>query len=205
MAPSERNFPSGWERFNNHAQGGGVAAFGFSGSTGDVNRFGARFRVAKSFRSVTLDGFADSTTRGYTALVRATLVYSAFEAFLDISGGTQAQTGKQLEAFGATTLASKIRKMDVDGRFYQFVQERCNGAHKRELESYFHEDPFNVTYLLSAVRHGFAHGWLTPNVNKIEPRVVIAICDALSGFILRYMDATFWAHIESAYEDWYGR
>lgn len=60
-----------------------------------------------------------------------------------------------------------------------------------ELRKYLGGKEFNVTYLASAVRHIFAHGYLTPNANRAKPEAVAAICQLLAKNVLRAAGADF--------------
>ena len=58
-------------------------------SAADVNRFGARYRLASAFKGLNLGGYSDTTAQGYDALTRVTLAWSAFEALLKATGRTR--------------------------------------------------------------------------------------------------------------------
>lgn len=198
------HYPRGWDDYSRVVINTGSDFFGFTDSVGNVNRFAARYRAARSFVGVTLDEYSEFTERGYSALVRIMLVYSAFEAFMDISARDQKKVGVELSACGANALIEKVREADRDRSFYKFLYERVNPVHKRELDGYFNEDPFNVAYMASAVRHIFAHGWLTPNVNGADAGTVAYICDEISEFLLAFMNKTFSGHVESSMRKIYG-
>lgn len=75
------NYPSGWKIFDDHAVVPGPDFMGLTPDAGDVNRFGARFRLAKAFRGLNLEGYSSNTASGYDALTRVLLTWSAFEQF----------------------------------------------------------------------------------------------------------------------------
>jgi hypothetical protein len=56
-------------------------ALGCVGETGDVRRFAARYRAARSFKAATFEGLTHDTADGYSALCLLLLTYSAFEYF----------------------------------------------------------------------------------------------------------------------------
>src|SRR5690606_10051532 len=100
------------------------------------------------------------------------------------------------DRYGAIDVTDGMRAIDRDDAFYRFIQERVNASHRAELENYFNQDPCNVAYLASAIRHIFAHGSLTPNANQVEPSTVVAVCDRISHFLINVMDQEFGGRVE---------
>lgn len=180
-----------WTAFSELAPTSGPGFFGFKAGIGDVNRFAARYRAARCFRGIEIDGYSDGVRAGYAALCRVLFVYSALEAYLKIIGIEQQDLAGQLQQCGAADVLRKLRAADPDRRFYQFIYDRVNKAHRKELDRYFNDDPCNVAYLASAIRHIFAHGWLTPSAGGGEATQAVQICDVLSEFILDFLDSSF--------------
>lgn len=185
------HYPDNWKHYCSYVPVCGASAFGFTGTTGDVNRFGARYRAAKSFRRIELEGYSAPTERGYSALCRVFFVWSALESLLRITGQPQNLAGPLLEKHGAYDVRARLRALDSDDRVYNFIYERVNGTHQRELEAYRNDDLCNFAYLASAIRHMFAHGYLTPNVDSVDSEVCVQICDELSDFVLEGMNREF--------------
>lgn len=198
MAVPKAGYPNNWKNFCSIAPGFGTELFGFVKPIADVNRFAARFRLASSFRSLNLEDYSEATEAGYAALCRVLFVYSAFEAFLEITGNTQQSIGPDLENSGAATLLTNIRAADSENTFYNFIHERVNQRHKTELQNYFNQDPCNIAYLASAIRHIFAHGWLTPNAAGLNPSVAEQVCSEISNFLISFMDSQFNARVDAA-------
>lgn len=189
------NYPPKWSVWATHA---GVASwpfFGFSGraGAGDVNRFGARYRLAKSFRGIAVEGYKSyDTIEGYNGLLRVFLMWSAVERFKFIFGiGTRNDLAEFIGKHDSARCVEKIKSLDKDNRFYEFISERVDNAHQTQLGNYLAGEPCNVTYLASSIRHIFAHGPLTPNADETPPKVVKKICDLLSGFHMNVMDQEF--------------
>lgn len=189
------NYPPKWSVWDTHA---GVASwpfFGFSGKAGagDVNRFGARYRLAKSFRGITVEGYnSEETIKGYNGLLRVFLVWSAIEPFTSIFGiVTRTELAKFVAKYDSVGCVEKIRSLDKENRFYKFISERVDKAHRTQLENYLSEEACSITYLASSIRHIFAHGPLTPNAEETSPKAVRRICDLLSDFHMDVMDREF--------------
>lgn len=197
-------YPANWGHYRSYVPLVGPTAFGFEDDIGNVNRFGARFRAANCFRGINLDGYSHSTAQGYSALCRVLFVWSAFESFMRIVGVRQEDTGALLHRYGGTDVLSRIRELDAEGNFYQFIYERVNARHQRELETYRSSDLCNIAYLASAIRHIFSHGHLTPNANSVEPAICIEICHTLSDYLLYTMDREFGSRVAGFLEEIYG-
>lgn len=193
---NDKNYPSSWNSYDSY-----ISAFGFDGyefpcKIGDVNRFGARFRVAVSFKEIVLEEYGSETSDGYSALCKVFLAWSAFEAFMNVFDITQKSATSVVNSSSATSVVSNIRTLDENDSFYKFIYERVNSAHQKQLDEYFTSNPCNALYLASAIRHLFAHGPLTPNANKVRPSVVCEICQLLFEFLIHVMDSAFTKHIK---------
>lgn len=198
-------YPTNWRAYASHVSTTGSKQFGFISNLADVNRFSARFRAAACYRGVILEGYSDATAKGYSALCRTLFTWSAFESFLVITEQALSTMTPCFQRYEGTEVAASIRKADTENRFYAFIYERVNPAHKRELDSYFKDNPCNMGYLASAIRHIFAHGWLTPNANQVDPLVAVTICDSLCDFLLRVMDREFGSRVAIGLDNLIGR
>lgn len=192
---------SSWATFTNIAPTVGTSHFGFVLPLPDINRFNARFRAASAFRSVMLEGYSDTVIKGYTEYTRLLMTYSAFELLLKIVGKTQVTVRADLDAAGADSLLAELRELDEENAFYHFIYARVNSAHQAELSNYFANDPCNLAYLASAIRHIYAHGLLTPSANGGEPMVAAIISQKISNFLLCFMDNQFSKHVNCGMEE----
>jgi len=191
-----KNMPSAWARYDSQVPGPPPRAFGFIDDAGEVNRFAARFRLAKSFSDLTFNHYTAETTAGYEGLVRLFFVWSAFEQFMKITMNNQKNIESILDRYNAKKLIKRIRRNDKDNRYFSFISSRTNNTHKKQLKNYFNEDECNITYLASAIRHVFVHGPLTPNADQTSPEKVLIICNYLSSFLISVMDNEFTRHID---------
>src|SRR5687767_6268809 len=65
----------------------------------DLNRFAHRYRLARSFRGISLEQYAPATTAGYSGLFSVFLVWSAFEQYLKIAKWRQAECMTHLTSY----------------------------------------------------------------------------------------------------------
>jgi hypothetical protein len=190
-----KNDPPKWATYEEVIGRLPLELIGFPTTKSELNRFKARYRFAKAYRGLKLDGYTDETAKGYEALLKVFLTWSAFERFLDSIGKKQQDLGELLERYEPRKWMARIREIDEGDRFYKFIYERVNDNHKKELDTYFKDDVCNITYLASAVRHIFSHGCLTPNANQTKPEAVEKICELLYRFHMKVMDAEFSSRI----------
>lgn len=190
-------YPKGWQAFIEATKAGqSPHNFGFKASNGAIVRFANRYRVAKSFRGVQLEGYRQTTIDGYSALVKVFLCWSAFEQFLELLGITQRDLNYLLKPYNPDTAIRQIKNADRNRSFYDFLYSQVNQTHRVELNNYFKDDLKNVTYLASAIRHIFVHGLLTPHANQTRPAKVIKIGSIICEFLLRVMDEEFDKYVQ---------
>jgi hypothetical protein len=190
-------YPDSWREFDRYMPSIPPRAFGFSVELTEINRWAARYRAAASYEGAVLAQYQSQDTKlAYSALIRATLVWSAFERFLPIVGLSQNTSGDLLNRYGAVQIGNEVRKLDEDARLFKYIQSKVtNPTLARELESYFKDSTFNASYLLSAIRHIFGHGHLTPGSNETNASVTANICNRLCDFHLHVMNSEFNEHV----------
>jgi hypothetical protein len=190
-------YPDAWREFDRYMPSVPPRAFGFTVELAEINRWAARYRAAASYEDAVLVQYqSKETVLAYSALIRATLVWSAFERFLPMVGLSQNTSGDLLNRYGAVQVADEVRELDEDARLFNYIQSKVtNPTLARELESYFKDSPFNASYLLSAIRHIFGHGHLTPGSNETNASVTANICNRLCDFHLDVMNFEFNEHV----------
>jgi len=196
MSNKYKNHPPKWSDFEKHARNYPLVKRVFKGGVSEVNRFSARYRLAKSFQGLTLDDFSADTTDGYAALLRLTLCWSAFEAFLEATGRNKHHVSDIGKRFDFGDLNQDLRLADVEGKFFQFILARVENKNQQNIVR-AHLAGENVCGLTLAkvARHIFVHGPLTPNVGQLSPASVAAICHRLSLGVLNILDSEFDQHI----------
>jgi len=195
---NQRN-PTRWNDFDRHMPGVPTNAFGFSGSLPEINRWAARYRAAASLEGIQLSDYQSSETiEGYSSLIKATLVWSAFERYLSIIGIAQNQCNDLLEKYNINDIAGNVAHLDENNRFYAYIRSKVtNRTLTKELDNYFQRQSLNVSYLLSAIRHIFGHGHLTPGSNDVNGITTAQICDLLCVFHMSVMDNDFSERVDN--------
>jgi hypothetical protein len=157
-----------------------------------VNRFKARYRLARAFRGLDLEGFSRATQEGYSALTKVSLHWSAFEAMLLAFGlGDDARSIARGYDFSRSVAA--VRRYDPGDLYFTFVREMLDARSplKRQLRQYLAGGPVTTFALAKALRHIYFHGHLTPNAREVAPGSVVAICNVLTDSLVFVMDEEF--------------
>lgn len=165
--------------------------FGFSGNRGDIARFGARYRVAKAFRGLTLDGFNKGTVAGYSAMMGVFLAWSAFERYLALISKNQDGVLADFAPYDPAGFIANVATADVGHKFYLFVHPRVNTPHQAKLTEFKNGTLQNPTYLASAVRHLFGHGHLAAHSGTQDPAHAKKICDLIFDYHMKFLDSEF--------------
>ncbi|MBW4463641.1 MAG: hypothetical protein KME47_25870 [Nodosilinea sp. WJT8-NPBG4] len=204
ISNDEKGFPSKWIDYQAQMKASSAnfcGLLGLGSDPGNINRFAARFRVANCFKKLELEGYSSNTEIGYSSLCHVFLAWSAFETLLDLKDTKVSSIENSLKTYRADNSLLQIKTLDVGNKFYNFIHDRVNPTHQKELDKYFQSDPCNIAYLASAIRHIFAHGWLTPNANEVDPKIVAEICRILCEFLVEVMDSEFTLHYEKAMQE----
>lgn len=191
--PNLVNAPPGWAACNAAlAKFTPPSQLGFVGSAGDLNRFWSRYRLAKSFQSISLDSYTAETTEGYSALFRVFLAYSAFEQLLDCCGLNLPGVEPLLPPYKPSECEEAIRKVEHYDSFLGVVMKHLDRvAHRTQLENFLSGKPCNVLYVAAGIRHIFAHGKLTPNSGAGFTAPAQQISTILCEFLFHVMDGEF--------------
>ncbi|HEY5802625.1 MAG TPA: hypothetical protein VIT90_02880 [Lysobacter sp.] len=187
------NYPPRWADYEDRLRKK-FAYMGFAEgvSVGDVNRFGERYRAAKSFKHADFAILADSTVHGYTALFRLLLCYSAFEHFLECLGWAQKDSEAALPEGAQDRVMAKLRSIDGHERFFRTTLANA-GSEKRFVEEYLAGRPVNPVALAGAIRQAFGQGKLMPDPGGED--ACAACCFILIHFLSTFMDREFSARI----------
>ena len=190
---SLQNFPSGYQLWQSLSRDGHLAQnAGFAVGNDEVFRFCNRYKVARAFRGIALEGYKATTVDGYSGLFRVMLMWSAFERFLKVVGQEQKTCQTLLVVHEPRKFVDAVRNADTGARLFSFVRERTdNKTTKEQLDFFLGDLEFNPTYLASALRHIFAHGWLTPHAGGTDPEAVSRVCGFVFDFHMNVIDREF--------------
>lgn len=199
------DYPPRWAVFDGHVPMFDAGMMGFSGSTGDVNRFAARYRAARCFRCVEFEGLTNDTADGYSMLCLLLLTYSAFEYFLKAIGIEQRNTSTLLDDDERDRVIAHVRGLNGSTALFTFVRRFLNESYQRQIDSFTANRACNPVYLAGALRHAFAHGMLTATPATVPSQTVATVCRFLCRVLVRIMDREFvnrMDQFEKDFEEW---
>jgi hypothetical protein len=197
-----RTEPAEWAKFCKLNQSYPFADFSLPASTvvGQANRYRARYSLVSDVNRVEINNCNDDTADGYTQLMRVVMAWGAVESFFNLKGiGINSGINRinHLKPLYDATLESNLRNEFNNSEYLKFfgvVHNECtNNKHTQEIGSYLANPSGNyeLSYLISGIRHIFAHGILTPHSGKIKPKTTIEICEKLIDFFLSIIDLEF--------------
>lgn len=185
------NYPPEWGTFDEFAPRLGTAVFAFTRPVGDLNRFAARYKAARCFRSADFDGLSQPSVQSYSGLMQLLLTYSAFEYFLkcistDLRGAANLLSNVQLTLF-----LNNLRRLQGQSGVFAAVRPHVNGICQEQIDLHLQDNACNPWYLAASIRHGFAHGALTATPNGVEPQAMGTVSRFLSRALFQFMDSEF--------------
>lgn len=183
------------------AAGDRIEPLGFCGTKFDFYRFANRFRVAVSFRGMSLEGFTEETAAGYDALTRVFFAWSAFERYADLANDRP--PFRALFAHHPRRhiheLAAHCRALDPEGRLGEFlVTQSLLPVHEAHLQRFRDGHDFPVLTLAASIRHIFAHGILTAHPNGLPAENLANIGRSLGNFLIHFIREDFTRRLKLA-------
>lgn len=188
--PSLHNMPKGYAAFRDLTSSGRSAqSIGFRKDIGHVSRFASRFRVAKSFDGIQLQGYTVPTVRGYNALFKVFLAYTAYDLFKGIA--PEALIAERAKDYPVKALMTEIRKRDRSIQWIKFLKDHATVKWRNKLGDIMSGQSDDIFDLAAAARHIFAHGHLTAHPGGVDASEPVIICDILFDFLMKFMDNEF--------------
>lgn len=190
------NYPRAWPRFTAHYHHSHDSEPKI-GNFGQLAKWSARFRLAKSFRALDLgDAYANlDTPLLYSAITRIFLTYSAFETYchvLRFNIGDQSQMNSLEDNDLRGEIIRAIRNLDPGNDLPQFLVRNLDGlALKQILYSFIEGNSVNVSCFARSIRHVFAHGVLSAHAVGLSSQKFDQISQLISEFLLDCMDEDF--------------
>jgi hypothetical protein len=186
-----------WSEYDRRATVAGWTAFFASARV--VNRFYARYRLARSFIKIELEGYADSTTAGYSALTRLVLHWSAFEQLKRAIH--LKDTRGSIQKYDFEQCIETIKENDPNGNLFRFLRVHLTDEKQKiAIARYLDGLEKNPLILIKAIRHIYLHGPLTANVNGLNPTALSIICDSLCEVLAQMMQQEFRESVEQLLE-----
>lgn len=165
-------------------------------SLSELNRFAARYRLARALNGIDADGYAKDTVDAYGAVLKVFLSYSALEQFHKaVKPIKPKQHLSDRWADWATSPAVSMRESDAIIQF--LIKAVSNERLKNKLIAFQRGDHDNVLIVATALRHAVAHGFMTVHPEGTSPRVSKVFCQQLSRMLLSIADRSFIDLLES--------
>jgi hypothetical protein len=184
---SEKNYPEGWTRY--------VALMNSADQAipKELAVWAARFRAAKSFRGISLEGMSDDAEKGYFVGLKLTLVDTALEAFERAIGLPPGDLGFADPDIGYDFWESR------EGELRAAVSALENKSMRNEIEEFLSSDAdscqeSDLRVILRAFRHLTAHGNFNPSSAGVYTSV------SYRELLLRLADCALEV-CESAFQD----
>lgn len=165
-------------------------------SLSDLNRFAARYRLARAFNGIDATGYAKDTLASYGAVMRTFLAYSALEQFhkaVNPTVGKQHLT--QRWAGMATGPAENLR--DADEIIQFLIKTVGHDKLRAKLIAFKSGETDNCLIVATALRHAVAHGFMSVHPDGTSPKMSKTFCEQLTRMLLSIADLSFIDLLES--------
>ena len=183
---TDRHFPTSYGTFrakkpNHHKK---------TAITG-LNRFCARYRLARSLCGISLDTYSAKTTRTYTSMCSMFLAYTAYEVLLPVAHQLRVSGVEDIKT--NVVLDSKLsNKLRDNTKLQSFLLDHTRDADlKRKLNGFYKGSYDDIVCVAYGVRNLFSHGdLLTTDIGSglASDRKLL---DAVATRLLSYCDDKF--------------
>lgn len=180
-----QNLPSNWAKFNRIKREATDLAH-----IAVLNRFGYRYRLAKSFNGLTAEGIGRSLLT-YSALTKLFFAYTAYESLIPSAnrlrsrGVEHIKLNVLLDKNIANKLRGNIKLKDL------LLSYRFSDDLKPKLKLFFDETTDDIICIAYAIRNMFAHGDLTTTDigtgTAKDRKLLLLVADS----VLEYCDEVF--------------
>lgn len=165
-------------------------------SNTELNRFAARYRLARAFNGIDADGYAKDTIDAYGALLKVFLAYSALEQFHKAVKPTRPKQRihDRWESL-AVSPAANLRESEAIIQF--LINTVSHDRLRNRLIDFQRGSHDNVLIVAMALRHAVAHGFMSVHPEGTSARVSKTFCQQLSRMLLSIADQAFIELLES--------
>ncbi len=167
-----------------------------------IKRFYSRYALAHSFKGLNVDGMSPRTIRGYSAMYRLQIAYSAFDSLLDgvatLKVKTSIKMERHLHAIENEKLIESLRKHNQD--IFHLCMVHCEKYTRKSISDLLDGKQNNILHLAAAIRHLVAHGQLSVHGGRLHLARNVRDVMTLSGEVLRYADEQFGKLADEVYD-----
>ena len=164
-------------------------------SSSELNRFADRYRLARAFNGLEIDGYADDTVKAYSALMRAFLAYSALEQFHKAVKPSGRIHLSDRWADLAISPATELKGSDAIIEF--LVKTVSSKPLKNKLIAFQRGEHNNALIVATALRHAVAHGFMSVHPEGTSAKVSQLFCNQIASLLLSIADRSFIDLLES--------
>jgi len=212
MTNYTKHYPSSRKRWSRAALARGID------SKGMMNRFHTRYALAYGFKDVVIDGYSDVAMRGYAALMKIDLVYSALDMLIKASHAIRLPLEKITKDKSNIThvnleLSERLKKYPELAIF--LMKAITNKVYVRKIHLLVGDIPLiqqdpellkilkiaegqkvdfvegDVFCLAAAIRHSVVHGDISVYAAELEKKKNVRFLKDLSKEILKFIDDEF--------------
>lgn len=171
------SYPQGWKNFCSWRKETSVEFLPNHLNMSELNRFAARFRLAKSYEGLIMKDYPDASISAYGSVFGLFLTYSAFEELYKALNSPNKVIVDEW-AINDEIIAQKLRKSP---KIITFIQEKVDSTKLRSRIQQFHDKEHdNILVIAQAVRHLVAHGIMSIHSGNVKPNTVQNFCDLLT-------------------------
>ncbi len=155
----------------------------------DFERFPWRFRIAQHKISfITFNEkikCVESTRRAYEELSRFSMIWSSYEIYTRLFNLKPWDFFKELNDVRVKIICNKIRKIDSEKKFTEFLIKHSHGENaERNLKSFIGGNNSMLLFFAKEVRNMYVHGNLTANPDGLSSIKFANFLSDLSEFFI---------------------
>lgn len=163
----------------------------------NLTPFFYRFAFASGFKKMEVDGYSDRTLKGYNALFKVQLAFSAYDSLL-IGGKSIKHRVKLKSSLYDYSLQNKrlARSLRLNKELMKILIEKTKGSLSEKIKKFSEEKSDDVLPIAAAIRHLVAHGKITATSVDLLLVKNWKQIDKLSITILDFVDGLFYDYVK---------
>jgi hypothetical protein len=158
-----------------------------------IKRFYSRYALAHSYIGMNIDGMSQRTIRGYSAMYRLQIAYSAFDSLLEGISTLGIKTGiamkRHMHVIENKKLIESFRENNRD--IFHLCIVHCDKNTRESISDLLDGKQNNILHLAAAIRHLVAHGHMSVHGGRLNLARNVRDVVTLSDEVLRYADELF--------------